>query len=234
MKVIIASLLVAASAATADTVQMRFTSVGAGRNVNVSIGSSSFNCFAGQLNHNFSNGTGAAAGIGGIRATFCSDLTQAAAPITSTFTLTGIQNLPVTVGYGPMGASKQQAVYDLYAAANGAQLGSDADMAAAFQLALWEVIYDYSGSASSLNLASGQMKAGSTNGSSLNSSIASRVSQLFAAIGTNVAQTGLLGFSSGQFQDQILQVQVVPLPAAAMIGILGLGVAGVARRRMTR
>src|SRR5258708_7164714 len=118
----LAVLAGAATTAAADTVQLRFDGVGAGRNVPVSIGSSSFNCFAGQLVHNFSGGTGAAAGLTGNITTFCSDLTQEVTSTGATYTLTGIQNLPQTVGFAAMGNSKKQAIYDMYAAAGGQQM----------------------------------------------------------------------------------------------------------------
>jgi hypothetical protein len=226
----------ASAAAMADTVQLRFDNVGAGRNVRMSIGTTSFNCFAGQLIHNFSGGTGAASGLTGDMITFCSDLTQEVTRTGATYTLTGIQNLPQTIGFGPMGDAKKQAIYDMYSAASGQQMGTNADMAAAFQLAIWEVIYDYNGNASSLNLTSGQLRAGSTTGGALSSGILSDASFLFGAIGRNAAQTGLLGLSNGLFQDQILQtVQLVPLPLASLAGLLGLGVvAYVKRRRLAR
>lgn len=230
----IAAIAISAGAASADTVRMQFNSVGSGRNVQMTIGSSSFNCFAGQLVHTFSNGNGAAAGLTGNMITFCSDLTQSVSTgSAATYTVTGIQNLPVTSGYAAMGNSKKQAIYDMYAAAGGQQMGADADMAAAFQLAIWEVIYDYTGSAGSLNLSSGQVKAKNTNGATLSAGVANKAALLFSAIGANVAQTGLMGLSNATCQDQILQtLQLVPVPTAALAGLTGLGGWMVMRRRM--
>jgi hypothetical protein len=230
----IAAIAIVAGAANADTVNLKFANVGQGRNVQMTIGSSSFNCFAGQLVHTFSNGNGAAAGLTSNMITFCSDLTQGVSTaMPSTYTVTGIQNLPVTSGFAAMGNAKKQAIYDMYAAAGGQQMASDADMAAAFQLAIWEVIYDYNGTASSLNLSSGQLKAKNMNGATLASGVSSKATQLFSAIGMNVAQSGLMGLSSPYFQDQILQtLQLVPLPTAALAGLTGLGGLMVMRRRM--
>jgi hypothetical protein len=225
-------LAMAAGSAAADTVRMEFEGVGSGRNVRVSLGSNTINCFAGQLVHSFSNGTGAAAGLTGNLTTFCSDLTQSVTSSGSTYTVTGIQNLP---GSDPMGSARAQAIYDMYAAAGGSQMGSDADMAAAFQLAIWEVVYDYNpADGGSLNLAAGDLRAKSSLGTTLSSSILSRVSFLFGAIGSNALQAGLMGFRNGSFQDQILQVQLVPVPLAAVAGLLGLGVAGYMRKRTAR
>lgn len=221
---------ISAGAAAADTVRMEFDHTGAGRNVRMTVGGTSFNCFAGQLVHNFSNGSGAAAGLSGNHTTFCADLMQSVTSSGATYAVAGIQSLSSAQG---MGAAKSQAIYDMYAFANGSQMGADADMAAAFQLAIWEVIYDYNaGDSSSLNLASGTLKAKNTNGSSLSGSILAKAAALFSAIGSNSAQDGLMGFSNGSYQDQI--VQIVPVPAAALIGLAGLGLAGYARRRATR
>lgn len=230
LTIAVAAIGMSAGAAAADTVNLQFSHTGSGRNVRMTVGSNSFNCFAGQLVHNFSNGTGAAGGLTGSRITYCSDLLQHVTSSTSTYTVTGIQNLPGGAG---MGAAKAQAIYDMYAYANGSQFGADADMAAAFQLAIWEVIFDYNaGDSSSLNLASGTLKAKNTDGSALSASVLAKAALLFSAIGSNAAQTGLMGFASGSYQDQI--VQIVPIPAAALIGLAGLGLAGYARRRATR
>ena len=232
----IAAFAIAAGTAAADTVQMRFDHVGSGRNVRVSIGSQSFNCFAGQLVHNFSGGTGAAGGLTGNLTTFCSDLTQEVSYTGATYTLTGIQNLPQSSGFAAMGDTKKQAIYDMYAAAHGDQMGSNADMAAAFQLAIWEVIYDYDGThTSSLSLGSGNLKVGNTSGGTLSSGVLACASLLFNAIGQNAAQVGLMGFRNGTYQDQILQtVSVVPLPTAGLAGMVGLGLVAYLKRRMKR
>lgn len=227
---ILAASTVVASAASADTVRLQFDSTGNGRNVRVSLNGDAFNCFAGQLIHNFSNGNGAAAGLTGSHITFCSDLMQSVSSGGSTYTVTGIQNLP---GGGAMGVNRMQAIYDMYSAAGGSQMGSDDDMAAAFQLAIWEVIYDYDGAnVGSLNLASGSFKARNTLGLALSSAIATRAATLFSAIGSNAAQTGLLGLGNGSYQDQI--VQLVPVPPAVLAGIAGLGLVGYVRRRAQR
>lgn len=226
------ALAFATGAATADTVRLDFEGTGSGRNVRVTIGGDTFGTFAGQLIHSFSNGNGVAAGLSGNRITFCSDLSQYVASGGATYNVTSIQNLP---GSGPMGASKMQAIYDMYAAAAGSQMGANDDMAAAFQLAVWEVIYDYDPSnTSSLNLSSGNLKARNSLGLSLSSTILNHAAGLFSAIGSNAAQTGLLGFTNSSFQDQILQVQLVPIPMAVIAGLAGLGMVGYVRRRRTR
>src|SRR5205085_1292098 len=135
-----------------------FEGMGASKGVRVTIGSSTFNTSAGQMMHTFSNGNGVTTPLNGqTRATFCTDLTESASSAGSTYTVTSIANLPQTAGWPAMGATRAQGVYNLFAAASGNQfLGSATDTyAAAFQIALWEVVYDYSGSAGSLSLTGG-------------------------------------------------------------------------------
>jgi len=237
-KIILTALAVAAAAsfAQADTVNLQFTGTGSGRTIKATLGTSTFNCFAGQLKHTFSSGTGVAAGLTGSKVTFCSDLSEYVSSSGSTYTVTPIANLPVSSGWPAMGAVRAQAVYDLYAAANAQQTatGANSDYAAAFQIALWEVVYDYTGSAGSLNLGSGNLKIKDSDGSTLTSAIANHVTQLFSMLGANTVQDGLMGLAKDGKQDQIYQFQVVPLPAALPLGLAGLGLVAWNRRRANR
>jgi hypothetical protein len=225
------------SAASADTVNLQFAGTGSGQNVRITIGASTFNCFAGQLRHNFSAGNGVAAGLTGTKVTFCTDLTEYVSSGGATYTVAPIASLPQTSGWPAMGATRAQAVYDLYAAAAGTQSasGASADLASAFQIVLWEIVYDYSGSASSLNLTAGNLRATRTDGSALGSGVMTQVNALFAAIGSGAAQLGLMGLSNNGAQDQIVEVPtVIPLPPAAWAGLSGLGLAFAIRRRAAR
>jgi hypothetical protein len=215
---------------------MQFVGVGAARVVRTTIGSETIDCYAGQLLHSFSNGTGVAAGLTGTKATYCTDLTQTVTSSGDLYTVAPISSLPQSAGWSPMGAARAQAVYDLYAAAGGQQsaANANADFAAAFQIALWEIAYDYTGAASSLDLTTGNVRVKNTNNTALSGAILADVTMLFSHIGANVAQQGLLGFANGRSQDQILEVQVAPLPAALPAGLACLGLVAVARRRMTR
>lgn len=230
-----AALIAAGSAAHADTVRMQFVGVGAARVVKATIGSTSVNCYAGQLLHTFSNGNGVAAGLTGTKVTFCTDLTQEVTSTGDIYTVAPIANLPQTTGWPNMGPTRAQAVYDLYAAAAGQESAANAnpDFAAAFQIALWEIAYDYTGSLSSLNLGAGNVKICNTNNTALSGTLMADVNQLFSQIGAGVVQQGLLGLSNDCAQDQILEVQTVPIPASLPAGLAGLGLVALARRRMT-
>lgn len=224
-----------ATAANADTVRLQFTGTGAGQQIRPTLNGSSFNCFAGQLNHLFSNGTGVAAGLTGTHATYCTDLTQNVSSGGTTYTVTPIASLPVSSGQPPMGSIRAQAVYNLYAGAGATASGtSDSTTAAAFQIVLWEIVYDYSGTAASLNLTSGNLRVQTTGGSNLSGTLLTKINQFFALAGVAAPQTGLMGFSSGSAQDQILPVTVVPIPAALPVGLAGLGLVALVRRRLLR
>jgi hypothetical protein len=78
------------------------------------------------------------------------------------------------------------------------------------------------------------VRISNTNNTSLGGALMADVNQLFSQIGVGAAQQGLLGLSNGCYQDQIVQVQTVPIPASLPAGLGGLGLVALARRRMTR
>jgi hypothetical protein len=136
-----------------------------------------------------------------------------------------------------MGNTRAQGVYNLYQAAAGQQFGSDNAYAAAFQVALWEVVYDFTGTLASLNLGSGTLSVTQTNGNALSGAILTDINALFAAVVNGTAgQNGLMGLSNNGAQDQIYQTAtVVPLPHAAWAGLAGLALAmGIKRHRSRR
>lgn len=214
---------------------MKFIGTDEGRSVKVTIGSDTFNCFAGQLLHAFSLGNGVAAQLNGqTRVTYCTDLTQTVTSAGDVYTVAPIASLPSTTGWPAMGSAKAQVVYNLYAAAAGQQntLTANDDFAAAFQIALWEIIYDYNpANVGVYSLTGGNFKVKNADGTALSSAVATKVGQLFGMLGSNAPQAGLLGLTNDCSQDQIIDVNVVPLPSAALAGLLGLGLVRVARKR---
>ncbi|MBL9140708.1 MAG: hypothetical protein JNK53_02475, partial [Phycisphaerae bacterium] len=143
----------------------------------------------------------------------------------STYEVLNVSDIPLS---SPMGAVKAAAITDMYAWAAGYQYTADNDFAAAFQLAIWEIVYDYTGGPKVLaDIYSGLFQATQTDNSPLNAGMSAALSALFAAIGTN-GSANLVGLGSESWQDQILEV---PGPGVISIGAIGLVMAGRRRRR---
>jgi hypothetical protein len=225
-----------ASAAAADTVQLQFAGTGAGRTVQVSVGVSTFKCFAGQLRQTFSGGTGAAAGLTGTRFTYSTDLTERVSPGSATYTVTPIADLPQNSGWPAMGPGRAQAVYDLFAAAAGQQFaaGGSADFDAAFQIALWKTEYE-SGAPGTLSMGGGNFKVTNADGTPLSGVLLTDLNLLLSGVGSNSPQGGIIGLSNNGSQDQVTDgAPVVPLPSAAWAGLMGLGLVAGFRHRLAR
>lgn len=231
---VVAGLLagcVAAGAAGAQTIDVRHLGTGKGTNVRVTHAGGTQNVFAGQLRHLLSNGTGPAAAFNGEWLTFCSELSQVVTSSTRTYSITAVENLP---GAAPMGAQKAAAITDLYTTVSPSVHGDSAsnDLAAAFQLAIWEVVADFDPAvgAASLSLTGGTFRATRTNGSALSSGVMNAVNALFAAVGNAGpnARANLTGLTNGVSQDQIIPV---PTAGTAVLAGAGLLLAGGWRRR---
>lgn len=232
MKKLLAPIVCAAAAAApalahADTIDVRWTGTLAGQMVKVEFDGSPMEVFMGQLAHEFSNGTGAAAAFDGSQITYCTDLSQLVTGDGATYDLLTVPQLPVSTGELPMGAARAQAIYDIYAVHGGsaAGLGALNAKAAAFQAALWEIVYDYDAGAglSSIDLSAGRVRITNTDGSPLPVDLASDFASVIASIGSGGAP--LLGVGHAGFQDQIF------LPAPGPLALAGLGAGLLARRR---
>ncbi|MCA9290091.1 MAG: hypothetical protein KDA25_03120 [Phycisphaerales bacterium] len=225
------SSLAVGSATLADTVDVNFVGVGLGRNVRIDLNSSAKNVFAGQLVHNFANGTGDCASLAGNVTTFCTELTQYVNGGVNEFDCVQVEDAPNT---NPMGTIRANAIGDLYAYAAGAQFASastnaNKDLAAAFQIAVWEIANDYDGTSGSLDLSSGTLKVTNTSGGALSAGISTQLSNLFSAVGLNAGFAGLRAVSNSSYQDQLV---LIPLPAPVLIGLAGLGAVVIRRRRI--
>lgn len=224
--------LSAPAALATDTVQMRFTETGLGSNVKISLGGApAQSVFAGELLHEFAQGTGRAASLRGVAPTYCTDLLQHVTTTWKTYTLVDVADMPTP----PMGDRKADAIASVYnfslAAASRSEL--DADMATALQLAIWEIVTDYSltGDRASLDVSSGDFKAFSTSAAPLSANILGIMSDIFDSVGASEGHAELLGFASSTAQDQVIRIPVIPLPASAAMTLAGLASLASRRRR---
>jgi len=223
-----AALALAAAGASADVISVQFTGTQSGQSVKIASPSYNGNVFAGQLKHTLSAGP---AWLNGNWITYCVDLAQHVTSSAQTYDIVSVSSLPDS---SPMGLAKAAAIRDLYVYSNGAQLttGTSNDYAAAFQLALWEIVTDYNPSVTggNLSLTAGSFTAKKTDGSALATGVTSVASTLFSKIGAAPeSPITLLGLRSGTAQDQ-----VIPVPAPGAATLAGLGLLAIAGRRRGR
>ncbi|MCA9289628.1 MAG: hypothetical protein KDA25_00780 [Phycisphaerales bacterium] len=215
--------LLLTTGAAADSVDAQFVGVGLGRNVSITYDGSSFGVFAGQLIHHIDTGGGPVDGLTtGDYTTFCTELSQMVATSVSPFEVVGLEEAPNSA---PMSAVRAAAVRDLFAYAGSMpyateSTGANRDFAAAFQLAIWEVVTEYNGAAADLDLGSGTFAASGLYASTYHGGgIGAAVTDLFGAIGIGNEVPGLRAISNFAAQDQLV---MIPLPAPILLGILGL------------
>ena len=162
--------------------------------------------------------------------TYCIDLSQHVSSTTRHYSVLPVASAPVG---GAMGMDKARAVAALYDYALGVQLETSAsnDIAASFQLALWEVITDYNPSigAASLDITSGQFSATRTNGNALWSGVQNILNGFFSwTDNLSFDTTRYAAITNNSYQDQIV---VVPAPGCAALAGVGLGLVATRRRR---
>lgn len=234
-RIAIVALMTAAvaSVAAADTVDMRFTGSAKGRVVRITHPGGAANVFSGQLVHSVINPVGPqATAIAGEQVTFCTDITQYITRDYQQFTLTDAANVP---GASPMGIDRAEALHDLYNYAGWDIMSNIAtnDAAAAFQLAVWEIVNDYNpiSGLSSINLTSGLFRASKTDGNALGSGIMYQFNTFIAAIGSEGGSSiGLIGLANPGSQDQLVAV-TIPAPGPAALAGLGALCLSARRRR---
>ncbi|MBZ0171752.1 MAG: hypothetical protein K8E66_05180, partial [Phycisphaerales bacterium] len=145
----------AASLAAADSVNIVHNghSGNLGQNVQIQLtgglffqdGGSNHNVWAGQISNT----------IDGVDAkTYCTELTQWAG--SGVFDIVSVDNAPVP-GNG-MGQTKADAIYRLFNATNRGADIVDSSQAAAFQAVIWEIVYEFDGNESSVNIAAGKVR----------------------------------------------------------------------------
>ena len=199
-----------------DTVEASRVGYGLTQNINVTgsqIGGS-FTFPVGQFVYNFRNGVGEGALLNGDTLTFCTDLAQDVFPGYALYNVVPVANTPDP---GPvMGGAKAQAIADVWAAIAGQQFTS-APHAAAFQMLVWEIVYDFTGSVGSLDASSGNVQYQSSASTAGHFSSTLAIFNSFkSAVGGGGSLSDLRAVTNGDNQDQIV---IIPAPGAiALVG----------------
>lgn len=245
---VLAFLIAFGGVAQADTITAKYEAY-TGANGTYTIGGYSYSggggLFTFLLTDNDKDGNGTA-GIpyrvdGDVFGGFCIEVTQHLNSGDVEYTVIDPQDGPRTnsVLFGNMGADGQAALSDIFGSSyyKGPRLSDwTAQEAYNFQLAVWEIVYEYEryerlglSGAPTLDATSGHFSYVSANG---DSSIVNQILALVGNTGTQGAE--LVAISRDNDQDFVI---VVPLPSAGIAGglllLCGFGVAG-ARRKSRR
>ncbi|MFI4916425.1 MAG: hypothetical protein ACIAS6_07965 [Phycisphaerales bacterium JB060] len=221
------AVLATSALAAADSVTMNFVGAGQGRTATIRVNGERYTVHAGQLNHDVTARSGASAPGMGLLTTYCVDVSEWVSHQSRQYDVNELTDAPVAQGNAGMDQHKADAIGRLYTYANGQQYGSSNNFAAAFQLAIWEVVGDLATETSTLNVADGAFRAWN-----LNSGTLSYLDTLLN-IATNDdvrISNRILALTNDGSQDQMFEV-AVPLPTTGAMAAVGLAGAGFFGRR---
>ncbi len=216
--------VLAAGSASAGSVELRFDGVSPGEQVRVYLdtdGNGSYD-FNEKVNAGVMNWTNA--GTGGQLETFCIELTQTiSAGQQRTYAMhDDLTAAPRTDGVilSDTKADKLELFWGQYR-----DLVVDSDTASAFQVGIWEIVYDGDG-VLDIQYGSGTFSVSSYSSYQDTFGIAS---QWLNGLDLNGERADLMALSNAHKQDQITEV---PTPGAAAAGLVLLGLATRRRRRV--
>jgi len=238
---VIGAVLALAGTAAADQVRLKTTGLVTGGVARVESslkGSGAFNVNAGQIKHTVDSSDSSLVSVGDLL-TFCTEIAQTTSGSFHDFDIKNIADAPDPEGaLGPIGSDKAEAIGRLYhyvVKDLGKDLQStlDNDFAAAFQLAIWEIVEDFDKTAIDGGLAAGSGDFKVLDFSRSSGTTASGVSTDFDTLIGVAKDTSLSGLRLGALtnpdrQDQII---IIPLPGTAGLAAFGLAGVGLAARR---
>jgi MYXO-CTERM domain-containing protein len=172
--------------------------------------------------------------------TFCAELNTNFPSDTVVYTVTGLEDIPGQNPPGKITAAKSVLLQDLYARfysqvnTGSTSNYSRAEFAAAFQLVVWEIVYENVTSSTDASVALGQLDV-SIGGMAFRdyagADSLSVATDMIASLGQSGFRpySNIVELSNGSTPDMIYTYSVVPTPAVA--GLAGIGLLGMRRRR---
>ena len=230
--VVVGVMLSCSALVSAVGVQVKFVSVNPDDNVDLShslVGTARFSAGLYKIDVDLDDGEGVKR-----YDAFCIDIVQTVSASFKPYNLSIVEAAPLDGGtvYSPMGAAKANAIRELWGE-HFAQIAGDGTKAAAFQLALWEIIYENAPNelANAWNAGTGRLAA-------VGDTEAAIINQANAWLGTigdssqtlNTTLMALTNYTSEtRYQDYLIDHEgggYIPEPvtvASVLLGICGLG-----------
>ncbi len=230
----------AATAASGVDVTADFLGTGAGLQLEVTRNGTMFDTFAGQYQHVISSSDAPVPNIPipGVYNMYCAQLGTPPVQNPSTFELDSFDNTILDISANADARAQLVAdIFGFYGALPGAGGISDAQ-AAAFQLIIWEILYDWTvgEDVASMDITSGMVSAAELGGGALNQAVVDEFDDIVANLAANPGIGSLnpndadfaAGMTSSFGQDQVFS----PIPGPGTTGLVLAGaVIGFSRRR---